>query len=126
MSPDEYSAPALAFLGDGVFDLLVRAYLVRQANRPAGQLHAAKIKHVNANAQAAYALKIMPALTEKETAVFRRGRNASSKNTAKNSSGADYHAATGLEALFGYLYLSGQTDRINELFSLICDEFDLI
>ena len=114
--PKQSSPLALAFLGDAVYSLLVREYLVCAANRPAGALHAASVGHVNAAAQKAAAQKLLPVLSEEEAAVFKRGRNAQPAHTAKNAGKADYHQATGLEALFGYLYLQGKTDRIRELF----------
>ena len=106
---DEFSPLTLAFVGDGVYDLLVREYLVRLATM------------VNCKSQARFASKLMPCLTEKETAVYKRGRNAAPKSTAKNGTLAEYHSATGLECLFGYLYLSGEKDRIDELFKLITE-----
>ena len=116
---DEYSPLTLAFLGDGVYDLLVRESLVNRANRPAGELNRQKVAMVNCKAQAEYAQLLMPSLSEKELAVYKRGRNAAPKCTPKNGSVADYHSATGLECLFGYLHVNGETERINELFDLI-------
>ena len=101
----------LAFVGDAVFELLVRGRLVANANRPNAELHKLSVEQVCASAQAAALDKIWPLLTEQEQAVFRRGRNA---HTSR--SGGDYHKATGLEALFGYLYFQGKSDRIRELF----------
>ncbi len=116
---DSYSPLTLAFLGDGVYDLLVREALVNRANRPAGELNRQKVAMVNCGAQAEYAQLLMPSLTEKELAVYKRGRNAAPKCTPKNGSVADYHKATGLECLFGYLYINGEQQRINELFDII-------
>ena len=116
---DEYSPLTLAFLGDGVYDLLVRESLVNRANRPAGELNRQKVAMVNCKAQAEYAQLLTPSLSEKELAVYKRGRNAAPKCTPKNGSVADYHSATGLECLFGYLHVNGETERINELFDLI-------
>ena len=116
---DEYSPLTLAFLGDGVYDLLVRESLVNRANRPAGELNRQKVAMVNCRAQAEYAQLLMPSLSEKELAVYKRGRNAAPKCTPKNGSVADYHSATGLECLFGWLHVNGETERINELFDLI-------
>ena len=118
---DEYSPLTLAFVGDGVFDLLVRAYLARRANRPVGELNKEKVSMVNCKSQARFASMLMPNLSEKETAVYKRGRNAAPKSTAKNGTVAEYHSATGLECLFGYLYLNGEQDRVEELFHLIVD-----
>ena len=108
---------ALAFVGDGVYSLMVRERLLSQANRPVNDLHRLAVREVRAEAQAAAIKRILPMLTEQEEAVFKRGRNA---HTAR--SGADYHNATGLEALFGYLYLSDRIDRVRELFALCVEE----
>lgn len=116
---DEFSPLTLAFVGDGVYDLLVREYLVRQANRPVGELNKVKVAMVNCRSQAQFAAKLMPHLTDKETAVYKRGRNAAPKSTAKNGTVAEYHSATGLECLFGYLHLNGERERVEELFGLI-------
>ena len=106
-------------MGDAVFEIFVRERLVCIANRPVNELHREAIKHVKASAQKDAAEKLLPLLTEKETAVFKRGRNAKSNTTPKNAKEGDYHYATGLEALFGYLYLSDETDRMKELFNII-------
>ena len=116
---DEFSPLTLAFVGDGVYDLLVREYLVRQANRPVGELNKVKVAMVNCRSQAQFAAKLMPHLTEKETAVYKRGRNAAPKSTAKNGTVAEYHSATGLECRFRYLHLNGEQARVEELFGLI-------
>ena len=108
---------ALAFVGDGVYSLMVRERLLSQANRPVNDLHRLAVKQVRAEAQAAAVERLLPQLSEEEEAVYKRGRNA---HTAR--SGADYHRSTGLEALFGYLYLSGRIDRVRELFSLCIEE----
>lgn len=112
----------LAFVGDTVFDLLIRSELVREANRPVNALHNMASKKVCAAAQAESMKKILPLLTEDETAVFKRGRNAHTGGIPKNASSADYHYATGLESLFGWLYLKGEIDRIAELYSIIRSE----
>lgn len=109
----------LAFIGDTVFDLLVRSELVCEANRPVDALHKSAAKRVCASAQANSIKAIMPMLTEEEEAVFKRGRNAKTGGIPKHQSSSDYHHATGLESLFGWLYLRGETDRINELFAEI-------
>lgn len=113
-----YSPLTLAFLGDAVYSLMVRDMLTKQANKPTGKLHKESVKLVNAAFQAEMIRTLLPHLTEDEAAVFKRGRNAHSAHSPKNQSEADYRYATGFEALFGYLYLSGQTQRLKELFSL--------
>ena len=121
---DDYSPLTLAFIGDGVYDLLVRDYLVRQANRPVGELNKRKVALVNCESQAAFAKRLMPKLSEREQAVYKRGRNAAPKCTPKHGTVADYHSATGLEALFGYLHINGEQDRIKELFNEIITQQD--
>ncbi len=108
---------ALAFVGDGVYSLFVRERLLAKANRPVGDLHRLAVEAVRAEAQSAAVERLLPVLTEEELAVFKRGRNAHTART-----GAEYHRATGLESLFGYLYLDGRTDRLRELFALCMEE----
>lgn len=119
--PELLSPLTLAFIGDGVYDLLVRQYLVALGSRRVGELNAAKVKLVNCKSQAEMMNKILPNLTEEETAVYKRGRNASPKTTPKNASVADYHTATGLEALFGFLYLSDRSNRLEQLFKMLIE-----
>ena len=116
---DAYSPLTLAFVGDGVYDLLVRDHLVRQANLPVGELNKIKVSLVKCESQAKFAEKLLPMLTEKEQAVYKRGRNAAPKCTPKHGTVADYHSATGLECLFGYLHINGEKERIQELFDEI-------
>lgn len=123
-NPDEISPLTLAFLGDGVYDLLVREYLVTKANRPVGKLNNEKVSIVCCKTQANTAKILMDYLTEKETAIYKRGRNANTNSVPKNAKVADYHSATGLEALFGYLYLSGEIKRIKELFDIIIKDIN--
>lgn len=113
--PKQLSPLTLAFVGDGVFDLFVREEIVCSANRPVKELNQLKVDRVRCEAQAALFAQIEPLLTEEETDIFRRGRNAHTSHTPKNASPADYHTATGLEALFGYLYLTDRFDRIRQL-----------
>ena len=115
----DMSPGALAFLGDSVFELLVREALVKEANRPSGDLHTEKVKYVSAAAQAKAFEIIKDELSDEELDIFKRGRNAHTSHTPKNMSSADYHAATGFEALFGYLYLKGDKARLLELFEKI-------
>ena len=109
----------LAFIGDGVYDLLVREYLVTHSSAHVGELNQRKVKMVNCKSQAEYVRLILPALSEEEAEVYKRGRNTKVNSASKHSTLSDYHAATGLETLFGWLYLKGRHDRINELFTLI-------
>lgn len=113
-----YSPVTLAFLGDAVYSLLVRNMLSLNANKPAGKLHKESVNYVNAAFQAQMVKELLPCLTQAETDVFKRGRNAHSSHSPKNQSDADYRYATGLEALYGYLYLCGDKRRINEIFEL--------
>ena len=118
---DAYSPLTLAFIGDGVYDLLVREHLVRQGNRPVGDLNKMKVALVKCESQAKFIARLLPLLSEREEAVYRRGRNAAPKCTPKHGSVADYHNATGLEALFGYLFLNGEQERTRELFRIIIE-----
>ena len=109
----------LAFIGDCVYEMLVRESLVLEANRPVNDLHRESVKYISAKAQTEAFEKIKDMLTEEETAVYKRGRNAKVGHSPKSATEGEHHCATGVEALFGYLYLSEQTDRIKELFSQI-------
>ena len=113
-----YSPLNLAYIGDAVYTLLTRTRLVTQANRPTHALNKISNQKVKAAAQSANYYKIQQHLNEDELAILKRGRNANPPQKAKNATFADYRNATGLEALFGYLYLSGQTARILELFDI--------
>lgn len=110
-----YSPLALAYIGDAIYDLIVRTMLVGKGNAPVNSLHRRASSLVKAEAQKESMLHIEPLLTEEERSVYRRGRNAKSYTTAKNASVADYRVATGFEAVMGYLYLTGQTERLLEL-----------
>lgn len=120
--PDQLSPLTLAFVGDTVYDLFVRERLVCQANRSANKLHHSAVESVRASAQAKACEKILPLLSEKEETVFKRGRNAHTNHLPKNGNPRDYHYATAMETLFGYLYLSGELDRLRELFAVITEE----
>lgn len=117
--PKQLSPLNLAFIGDAIYEILVRENLVCDANRPVNDLHKESIKYVSAKAQTAAFGKIEHMLTEEEMAIYKRGRNAKVGHNPKSASQGEYHIATGVEALFGYLYLTEQTDRIKELFSII-------
>ena len=107
-----YSPLTLAFVGDCIYDLVIRTIVGERGNTAPGVLHTKKSSIVKAQAQAAQADALMEELTAEEQAVYRRGRNAHSHSTAKNASIGDYRKATGLEALYGFLYLTDQTDRL--------------
>lgn len=121
-NPDALSPLTLAFVGDAYFSLIIREMLVSEANRPVRDLHKLSVKAVNASAQARCMKILLPNLTEKETEVFKRGRNAHTSHTPKNQSGCDYHYATGFEALVGYLYLSGSFERLDSLLGIAINE----
>ena len=115
----QLSPLTLAFIGDTVFDLLVREKLICEANRPANDLHRLAVRDVKASAQAEFVNILSPYFTEEEMNIYKRGRNAKSGHTAKNATTRDYHMATGLEAVFGWLYLSGEIQRIKYLYNII-------
>lgn len=115
------SPGALAFVGDAYFGLLVRTRLA-EINRPAGELHTLSVKLVKASEQAKGFEAIEGLLSEKEISVFKRGRNAHVHSVPKNASVRDYHVATGLETLFGYLHLSDEHKRAEELFNIIWEK----
>ena len=117
-----YSPLTLAYIGDAVFELLARSHaLAKDGNTQAAKLHRKSAALVCAKAQNEAYFKIQDRLSEDELNVLRRGRNARSCRAAKNASVSDYRHATGVEALFGYLYLVGKTKRIEELFHMICE-----
>ena len=119
---NNYSPLSLAFLGDSVYDTLVREHLLRQANMPAAKLHSAKIKLVCAEYQSdAYGV-LEENISEHELAVLKRGRNATGNTVPKHADAAQYRRATAVECLFGHLFLTGQTERICELFRIIIDQ----
>ena len=112
----------LAHIGDGVYELLCRSYLCCKGGKTVKNLHKDSVAMVKAPAQAKFAEKILPHLTEQEQDWFRRGKNAHTHAAPKSATPQEYAKATGLETLFGALYLSGQTDRLNELFHIIVEE----
>lgn len=109
---DAYSPLTFAFVGDVVFELIVRTKVAEEANRSVKQLNKEKVGVVNAAAQARLIEEIFPFLNEKEKEIYKRGRNARTASPAKNQSLSDYHKATGFEALCGYLYLTGAMERL--------------
>lgn len=118
------SSLGLAHLGDSVFEIMVRAWLCLGGKSRVKDLHRATVRYVAAPAQAARFARIAPLLDEEETAVFRRGRNTAPHSVPKAASRGEYQTATGLEALFGWLYLQGRTDRLNQLFAAMMEGED--
>ena len=117
-----YSPIVLAYMGDSIYDLIIRSMVVNKGAKAVGKIHKEVSSYVNAKAQADIYYKIEPILTEEERAVFRRGRNAKSNSTPKNADLKTYKHATGFEAILGYLYMSGNLDRIMELVALGLEE----
>ena len=113
--PDQLSGNVLAYVGDAVYELMLRTWAAQRFLHSPDELHRAVTGMVNAGAQAELILRLKPLLTEEEEAVFRRGRNAKTKSAANHQSLSDYKKATGFEALIGWLYLKGQKSRIREL-----------
>ena len=118
---DAISNLGLAHIGDGVFELLCRSYLCAKGEKTVEQLHRDTISLVKATAQARFADRLLPLLTPEELAYYRRGKNAHVHAVPKSATPAEYARATGVEALFGALYLAGETRRINELFNAVID-----
>ena len=119
---DAISNLGLAHMGDCVYEMLVRAYLCAQGNKTVAQLHKQTITMVKATYQAAFVDKMLPLLTEEEMTYYRRGKNSHVHAVPKSATPAQYAKATGLEAMFGYLFLSGQKNRANEIFNLVMQE----
>lgn len=119
---NEISSLGLAHIGDGVYELLCRAYLCHKGGKKVNNLHKNAIKLVNAAYQAKVAEKLLPHLTEEEQDFFRRGKNTHTHAAPKSATPQEYAKATGLEALFGALYLMGRTDRLNVLFHMGMEE----
>ena len=119
---NQYGTAALAFLGDAVYEQFVREMIVCRANMPAAKLHNEAVKYVCCEYQSAAAERIFDRLSEDEQAVYKRGRNADGITPPKHSTVIDYRRATGLECLFGYLYLIGESARLREIFGMITEE----
>lgn len=115
---NSYSPLALAYIGDGVYEMFVRTYVMNKGNAPVNKMHKASRELVRASAQAKIYYLIEESLTEQEMAILKRGRNAKSISVPKNGDVTEYRHATGLEALIGYLYIDGQIERIKELIDL--------
>ena len=120
--PKRMSAATLAFLGDAVYELLVRAWLCAKGKATGKDLHRAAVELVRAEAQAQRSQKILPLLTEEELAVYKRGRNAHVNTIPHSASRGEYLRATALESLLGWLYLRGEVERINQLFCAMMEE----
>jgi ribonuclease-3 family protein len=114
----------LAFIGDGVYELLVRERLLGSGSMPANKLHALSVRRVCASAQAKAYTGLEEVLTGEEADILRRGRNANTTKVPKSCTPDEYRKATALEALFGYLYLCGRVERITELYGMISDQAD--
>lgn len=120
------SALGLAHMGDGVFELLVRSWLCAHGKATSSNLHRATVSYVSAPAQARQVERMLPLLTDEEAAIYRRGRNAHVHAVPKNATPGEYARATGLECLFGALFLMGRTERINELFANTMEDRDAL
>lgn len=120
-SIDAISNLGLAHIGDGVYELMCRSYLCAKGGLTVKNLHRDTVAMVNAPTQAKFAEKILPVLTEEEQDYYRRGKNAHSHAAPKAATRQEYAKATGLETLFGALYLAGKTDRLNELFAIMME-----
>ena len=119
---DAISNLGLAHMGDCVYEILVRAHLCAHGRKTVQQLHQQTIQMVKATFQAKFVDKMLPILTEEELTYYRRGKNAHPHAVPKSATPAEYAKATGLEALFGYLFLSGQKERANEIFNTVIKE----
>lgn len=117
-----YSPLSLAFLGDSVYDTLVREHLLMKANMPVSKLHSAKIKLVCAEFQSDAYEKVAEQLSERELAVLKRGRNATGNTVPKHADALQYRRATAIESLFGFLYITGRSERVRELFALMISD----
>lgn len=119
---DAISNLGLAHMGDGVYELLCRSYLCAKGNLTVKQLHRQTVELVRAPKQAQFAEKLLPFLTDEELSYFRRGKNAHTHAAPKAATPQEYAKATGLETLFGALYLAGKRERLNELFHIMMEE----
>ncbi|MFZ5640029.1 MAG: Mini-ribonuclease 3 [Bacillota bacterium] len=119
INPDQASALVLAYIGDAVYEILVRRHLINNGTTKVKDLHREAVKFVNAGTQARVVHALEDKLTDTEIKVLKRGRNAKSGTSPKNVSMIDYRYGTALEALFGYLYLKGEDSRLAEIFELV-------
>ncbi len=125
LPPNTISPLSLAYIGDAVYELYVRSYIMHDVNMPVSKLHKASTKYVSAKAQAKIFHLIKDKLTEEETEVFKRGRNAHSYTSAKNTDIIDYRISTGLEALIGYIYIKKDEKRLNEIISMCIEAINI-
>lgn len=123
---EELSPLTLAFVGDGVYELYIREYLVSKGNRPVDALHKESVQYVNAAFQAKVGTELLPAFSSKEQEIFKRGRNAQAGHKPKNMSVRDYTYATALETVIGYLYLKGELQRVQEIMNEIIKKADTL
>lgn len=121
---DAISNLGLAHIGDGVYELMCRSYLCAKGGHTVKNLHRDSVALVKAPTQAKFADKLLPFLTDEEQSYYRRGKNAHSRAAPKSATPQEYAKATGLETLFGALYLAGKTDRLNELFAIMMEDTD--
>jgi len=122
INPSEYSPLVLAYIGDAVYELYIRSFLIKKGNMPVHKLHQQATMYVKAKAQNDIIHRIEQMLTEEESAVYKRGRNAKSGTVPKNADMNEYRHATGFEALIGYLYLSGNMERLETLLNLAVEK----
>ncbi len=120
--PNLLSPLTLAFIGDAVYELCARQRVLEEGNRPVNEMHQKTVALVKAQSQSQAFQRLEGVLTQEELAVYKRGRNANTTSSPKNAVLGDYRRATGVEALFGYLYLKGDLERIGELFELANQE----
>lgn len=120
-----YSPLTLAYIGDSIYDLVIRTLIVKHGNSQPNKLHKKASALVKASAQAAMAEKLLPVLTEEELSIYKRGRNAKSYTMAKNATMLEYRKATGFEALMGYLYLKEETERMIDLIKMGLDKGEI-
>lgn len=123
LNPYQYSPLALAYIGDSILDLMVKNYFVTASNMQPYKYHKQVTNIVKAVNQAAFMDKHIEELTEEELDIYKRGRNTSTHSKAKNATQAEYKKATGLEAVLGYLYMSGQNDRLKTLVDIMIDDY---
>lgn len=123
-NPKQMSPLTLAFIGDAVFELMVREYIATLAPQKIGDLHKKCVSLVNASTQASVAFSLIEHLSPEEVDIFKRGRNAKTAHKPRNKTSEEYHTATGLEALFGYLYIKGDTKRLKSIFSLLKRDYN--